>query len=231
MTTDDAPIEVDTLTGYGLWSQSYDTEYNPLIAVEKREVERLLQGIAFRDVLDAGCGTGRWALKLASMGARVSALDQSPAMLDVAIGKAKEQGTPIDFVCAPLHELLPYDRDTFDLVVCALVFDHLEPATWPVPEFARVARPGGHVLITDFHPDMVAAGGRTVFGIDGVRYQMPNPGLTRDDYVQAVLAAGLEIVAATDIHGSVLPEVVRKAVPLFEQENICLVVLARKPAR
>ena len=69
--------EVSVQEGYALWAASYDQEANGLIALEQRQVERLLAPIPFTAVLDVGTGTGRHALQFARRGARVTALDQS----------------------------------------------------------------------------------------------------------------------------------------------------------
>ncbi len=228
MNSNDEPVELDLLAGYRAWSQVYDSEYNPLIAVEKREVERILRGLSFADVLDAGCGTGRWTLRLAQFGASVVGLDQSPEMLQVAEAKARAQGVAVRFDTGSLEGRLPYNDQSFDLVISALVLDHLDDLPAVVREFARVLRPGGHVLVTDFHPDMVAAGGRSQFVSGGTTYYLPNPDHSRGDYLAAVEGAGLETIEVLDIDASSLPAVVREAVPLFAAGALCLVILARK---
>src|ERR1035441_10524404 len=78
-----------TRTGYDRWASIYDTDGNPLVALEEPLVERLLGDVRSLSVLDVGCGTGRHALRLASAGAVVPALDFSPAMLEQA---AKRSG-------------------------------------------------------------------------------------------------------------------------------------------
>ena len=51
---------------FDAWAQSYDTENNPLLVLEQRYVTRMLPEVAGRDVLDAGCGSGRWLRPLCS---------------------------------------------------------------------------------------------------------------------------------------------------------------------
>lgn len=53
---------------------------------------------------------------------------------------------------------LPVDDAAVDLVVCALALTHVERLEPVFAEFARVVRPGGHVVIADLHPERVALG-------------------------------------------------------------------------
>jgi SAM-dependent methyltransferase len=67
-----------------------------------------------------------------------------------------------------------------------------------IREFARVLRPGGAVIISDFHPYCVGQGWRAaLFGL-GRAYVLSYPGHSRDDYLSAVEEAGLELRQAVD---------------------------------
>ena len=52
--------------GFDLWAEVYDDQPNPLIALEERVLSQLLPPLRGRDVLDAGCGTGRWLDRVAA---------------------------------------------------------------------------------------------------------------------------------------------------------------------
>jgi len=222
--------EVDVQEGYRLWADSYDAESNALVLVEEPVVDRLLDNIAFAEVLDAGAGTGRHALRLAGRGARVTAIDASPEMLALARAKAAVAGAAVRFQEARLDQRLPFEDDSFDLVVCALVlchFDNLKPV---VAEFARVLRPGSHLLISDFHPDIVGAGARTAFKRDGERYVLPNPPLTTADYIDAATDAGLSIPEVIEIPVRAAPtwSISDAFAQTFKDKQLCLILLARK---
>src|SRR5690242_9664115 len=73
-----------TREGYDQWAATYDSDGNPLIALEEPLVAELLGDVRRLRVLDVGCGTGRHALRLAQAGAYVTAIDFSAAMLEQA---------------------------------------------------------------------------------------------------------------------------------------------------
>jgi SAM-dependent methyltransferase len=98
-------------------------------------------------LLDAGCGTGRYAAELARRGYVVHAVDQSPELLKVARRSAGHRPN-LSFAVADIR-LLPADR--YDGVLCRGVLNDLledgeRSAT--LAGFARLLRPEG-VLILD----------------------------------------------------------------------------------
>ena len=93
-------------------------------------------------LLDAGCGAGL-ALRLAAeQGARVSGLDASAALLDVARGRLPDADLRVGDI-----EELPYDDATFDVVTAYNSIQYASDPKTAVAELARVARPGGRVAI------------------------------------------------------------------------------------
>lgn len=224
------PVELSARDGYALWAKSYNLEANPLIAVEEPQVDRLLAGLAFRTVLDAGTGTGRHALRLARRGAVVTALDQSPEMMRVGRAAARREGLDIRFLLASLDGALPFGAARFDLVICALVLCHMPDLRAVMREFQRVARPGGHLLVTDFHPDAVAYGWRTTCWDGYTTCHLPNFPNTRADYIVATEAAGFELLTVLDVPLREVPAGYETDDFISEHGNVNfgLVLLARK---
>ena len=105
-------------------------------------------------VLDAGCGPGRYAVDLARQGYEVVMLDLMPEHLRFAqaqIARAGIRGEAAVPVQGDLV-LLPCESDIFDAVLClgAPLSYLLEASarTRAIADLARVARPGGRLLIT-----------------------------------------------------------------------------------
>ncbi|GAA3238405.1 class I SAM-dependent methyltransferase [Nonomuraea helvata] len=182
---------VSTVEGYAQWADRYDSEENPLIAAEEPPVRRILTTLPPGRALDAACGTGRHAAFLAGLGHEVVGVDSSAQMLALARAKTPN-GT---FHQADLHDL-PVESASFDLVVCSLALTH-QPALGPaLREFARVTRPGGHIVLSDIHVLSLYLGGvAMVGGSDGGLRAMPAGRFLAGDYIAAIHGAGLEIVA------------------------------------
>ena len=138
--------------GYARWAETYDTQDNPLIVLEKPLARSLLGDVRQLTVADIGCGTGRHALYLAKAGAGVTAVDFAPEMMTQAIEKAK--GHNVRFVAHDLTERLPFDKDCFDRVLCCLVLEHISDLDPVIAEMGRICRPGGFIVISELHPAM-----------------------------------------------------------------------------
>lgn len=93
-------------------------------------------------VLDVGCGGGYTCEFLAQRGARVTGMDPSVACIEVAKSHAEEMGLTIDYHVG-LGETLPFEDDSFDVVVCVDVLEHVQSVAATVTEISRVMQPGG----------------------------------------------------------------------------------------
>ncbi len=138
-----ATRQITAEEGYDLWAASYD-EPNDLVDLEEPVIRPILDRLPVGTALDAACGTGRHAAYLASRGHKVIGVDGSARMLDVAAAKVPDA----DFRHGSLHEL-PVPDQHVDLITCALALTHVPDLAPVFAEFARVLRPGGHLVIAD----------------------------------------------------------------------------------
>jgi SAM-dependent methyltransferase len=104
------------------------------------------------DVLDVACGTGNAAIPAAAAGGKVIGLDLTPELFEDARRRADEAGVEIEWVEGDA-EALPYDEESFDVVLstfgCMFAPSHETAAA----EIARVLRPGGRFGIASWRPD------------------------------------------------------------------------------
>jgi 2-polyprenyl-3-methyl-5-hydroxy-6-metoxy-1,4-benzoquinol methylase len=100
--------------------------------------------------LDAGCGSGTIARRLAQQGCRVTAVDGAARMIEVAEraaatdpGAARLRFLKIEDIAA-----LPFGEATFDAVVCSSVLEYVAAPAQVLMELARVLRPAGRLLVS-----------------------------------------------------------------------------------
>jgi malonyl-CoA O-methyltransferase len=144
-----ATRSVSVIKGHALWAGTYDLTPNPLLALEERTLDFLLPGLLDKFVIDVGCGTGRWLLKLKAHDVgRSLGVDLSAEMLAQASRKPLLNGSLIrGHACA-----LPIRSATADMVLSSFAVGYIENLRAFATELARVSRPYGLVVVTDFHP-------------------------------------------------------------------------------
>jgi malonyl-CoA O-methyltransferase len=180
-------------TGYDRWSEIYDHELNPLVALEEPVVREALGDVRGLQALDLGCGTGRHALWLAAAGARVTAVDFSEGML--AEARRKPGASQVSFLVHDLHRALPFEAASFERVVSGLVLEHLHDLHFVFAEARRVLRPGGRAVVSAMHPAMFLKGVEARF-TDPATGEKVRPGSiahTIGDFVMAAVRGGFAL--------------------------------------
>ena len=151
----DAGVYKNSAEGFAELADTYDARLagNSLYLLESTETLAALPDLAGKVVADVGCGTGRYALQMARMGAdTVQGMDFVPEMLVVAARKARTAELPIQWMQGDLLTGLPLDDNALDVAVCAVVLSFLPELTAPLDELSRVLRPGGVLIVSDYHP-------------------------------------------------------------------------------
>ena len=101
----------------------------------------------FGDALEIGAGTGYFSLNLATQGLieNLTATDISPGMLESLSGTAERLGVPVTTVVSEA-ESLPFEDESFDVVMGHAVLHHIPDLDRAFSEFFRVLRPGGVIV-------------------------------------------------------------------------------------
>ncbi len=190
----EATPEHDPVSGYAIWSDSYDEPGNPIIAIEERVVGQLIDQLPPARALDAACGTGRHARQLVDRGHTVWGADLTPEMIERALLNVPQAS----FAVADLREL-PYQDGSFDLVVCGLALAHLPVLDVAVAELGRVLSTGGQLIVSVLHPFQAMLGWNAPFsGSDGSRgFVREHPHL-HSDYLDAFASAGLGTIGCVE---------------------------------
>jgi ubiquinone/menaquinone biosynthesis C-methylase UbiE len=157
----------------------------------------LLPDVAGKAVLDVGCGSGIYAEWLAARGARVTGLDASPRMLDLA----RRNVSAGHFLRHDLRDPLPIPDESFDVAVCALVLDYIDELAPVYRELHRVLTGGGVLACSFSHPFLDYRRPRPDYFTPGVlEAAFPNLGVTvpcfqrsLQDVLVPALAAGFAL--------------------------------------
>jgi SAM-dependent methyltransferase len=104
-------------------------------------------------VLDVGTGTGVVAITAARRGARVSALDLTPALLEQARQNGGIAGHPEIAWTEGDAEALPFADESFDLVLSQFGHMFAPRPELAISEMRRVLRPGGRIAFATWPPE------------------------------------------------------------------------------
>ena len=127
---------------------AYDRLVGPMQSGVHRVAREVLPPQPGWRVLDVGCGTGAGLAGYLAAGCTVSGVDVSPAMLE----RARSRLGDVAELELTDGDTLPFESGSFDLVTTSMVL-HEVPLPRRAPflnELARVAAPGGRLLLIDF---------------------------------------------------------------------------------
>jgi SAM-dependent methyltransferase len=146
MTAETGIPEAEIVQAYDQWHRNLDADEDPIDTPWHVMAIPQLPPLEGLRVLEIGCGRGGFSRYLASEGADLVAADLSPAAVDMA-SRRLEPHDSAEAVVASI-EAIPYQRDSFDLVVSLDTIEHVPHPTRAVAELIRVLRPGGRLVLT-----------------------------------------------------------------------------------
>lgn len=139
---------MNNAVNYNAVGPSYNARYaqNPLAGVA-RELRALVKQSRAREVLEVGCGTGRWVIELHPLARRVIGLDFSFGMLQ----QARAQDGELLLVGGDANHL-PFPSASFDLVLSVNALQHYTHQHAFITEARRLLRAGGALAIVNLDP-------------------------------------------------------------------------------
>lgn len=129
------------------YDQWYDSKLGSFVdKVETELALSLFKPKSGMKILDLGCGTGNFSIKLAEMGCKVIGIDISEEMLNQARKKIKGKDLDIEFHVMDAHNL-NFSDDTFDGVFSMAAFEFIKKPQKVYDEMYRVLKKNGSLLI------------------------------------------------------------------------------------
>lgn len=189
---------------YIAWRERTNLDQDPVLA----RMLDLLGDLAGREVLDAACGEGFLARLLAARGARVTGIDCSTRLIEMA--RAKDTHDTIAYHVADLSRPLPAFARRFDRIGSYLALNDVADHRGFAATLASLARPGARVVLAFNNPyflvvrghiaDYFASGARGMYGglaergIPAHFYHR-----TLEEYLDAFLGVGFRMVKLADV--------------------------------
>jgi cytosine/adenosine deaminase-related metal-dependent hydrolase/ubiquinone/menaquinone biosynthesis C-methylase UbiE len=176
---------------FDLWAQVYDLQLNPLLTLEEREAASLLPPLQGCDILDVGCGTGRWLSKLEGFSpASLVGIDSSPAMLQ----SARQKISDTTMLYQSLSSKFPIEDSSKGFILSSFVLSYLDDLQVFAQECARIVRSGGCLLISDMHPATAAEHGwKRSFQLDGTKIEIPAWSRTLQEIISTFRDWGFDV--------------------------------------
>ena len=120
-------------------------ELRTLHSLNPVRMQFIQQNIDLTDkkVLDVGCGGGILSESLAQAGSRVSGIDLSPSLIQIAKQHANTQDLSIDYQCIDLESFASGMNEKFDCITCMELLEHVPNPAFFTKQLAQLIVPDG----------------------------------------------------------------------------------------
>jgi 2-polyprenyl-6-hydroxyphenyl methylase/3-demethylubiquinone-9 3-methyltransferase len=107
-------------------------------------------------VLDVGCGGGLLSEAMSRKGARVTGIDLAPGMIEVARLHAAEESLDIDYRVAAAEQIATGPAQSFDVLTCMEMLEHVPQPARMLATLASLVRPGAAVFVSTLNRNLKA---------------------------------------------------------------------------
>jgi ubiquinone/menaquinone biosynthesis C-methylase UbiE len=198
---------------YDIWAENYDAQPgNLMLDLDEILFTKLLSGLSLENntVVDIGCGTGRhWGKIFQQNPASLTGFDVSPGMLEKLTTKFPESKT---YVIMDNH-FEDIADNTYDVILSTLTVAHIKDIESALKTWCKITKQQGDMIITDFHPNALASGGRRTFRHGDKHIAVQNFVHTTDSIKHILLKEGFTAIAHQEIK---VDETVKH---YYEQQN------------
>ena len=135
---------------YTDWSATYDQDRNLTRDLDEIVTKEALGNLRCDSILEIGCGTGKNTALLAQIGQSVSAIDFSTGMIEKA--RRMFSFDNVTFAAADITFPWPFRDQSFNLIACNLVLEHISDLSFVFAQASRVLGEGGQFFVSELHP-------------------------------------------------------------------------------
>jgi len=162
------PAELEKFSDLAHRWWDLEGEFRPLHAINPLRLEWIERQapLAGRDVLDVGCGGGILAEAMAQRGARVTGIDLAEKPLRVAQLHLLESGLQVRYELSSPEDLAAAHPESFDVLTCMEMLEHVPDPARAVAACARLLRPGGTAIFSTINRNPKAY----LFAVIGAEY-------------------------------------------------------------
>jgi 2-polyprenyl-6-hydroxyphenyl methylase / 3-demethylubiquinone-9 3-methyltransferase len=183
-----------------------ESEFKPLHEINPLRIDFMQKHIelAGKKILDVGCGGGILAEGLARHGANVTGIDLAEKSLKVAKLHLFESKLEVDYRCVPVEQLATEEPESYDIVTCMEMLEHVPSPASVVAACARLVKPGGWVFFSTLNRNaksymLAVVGAEYVLGMlprgthDYAKFIKPSElaRMTRNAEIETVSLSGL----------------------------------------
>jgi len=212
--------EKESAEAYDLWSSSYDSQPgNLMLDLDDILFSKLLLNTDLHDkaVADIGCGTGRHWRKIQERGLlSLTGFDVSEGMLR----KLREKYPEAAVFRITDDKFEKRHKAAFDVILSTLTIAHVKEIEETLNAWCSLLKPHAEIIITDYHPKMLAFGGKRTFSHNHAQMAVRNYVYHISTMKDILHEHGFRVVTEDEFR---IDETVkhyytnRNALPLYEQ--------------
>jgi 2-polyprenyl-6-hydroxyphenyl methylase/3-demethylubiquinone-9 3-methyltransferase len=145
-----------------------NSEFKPLHEINPLRLNYIDQqvGLKGKRVLDVGCGGGILSESMYARGADVTGIDLGEKALKVAQLHQMESGAKVDYRLVAVETLAEEQPESFDVVTCMEMLEHVPDPAAVIGACARLVKPGGTVFFSTINRNPKAY----LFAVIGAEY-------------------------------------------------------------